>query len=233
MVRRVPGGTCASRCRATRGRDPIRVLIRHQPAGDLGVRLARDHGLLSRTLVAAPQAVDFERGPRPLPLERRVPGLAERRRRPDLRQVGRLVVGQRGDRRALAGRQLADLVVEPGDGHAAVGLVQRGDQPGHRVQRIGHAAAMPARVQVLGRRRQRQLEAAQPAAGHGERRLVDAPHRAVGRDDDVGGEQVRVLAHERVEMPAADLLLALEQELDVDRQAARPWRRTPRRRRSG
>ena len=48
---------------------------------------------------------------------------------------------------------------------------------------------------------------------------LDPPHRAVGRDDDVGSQQVQVLAHERVEMPAADLLLAFEQELDVDRQA--------------
>ena len=40
--------------------------------------------------------------------------------------------------------------------------------------------------------------------------------------DDVGREQLRVLPHEGVEMAAADLFLALEHELDVDRQARRP-----------
>ena len=178
---RVPGGTCASRCRATRASDRVGILIRHEPAGDLRVRLAGDHGLLPRSLVAAPHAVDLERRPRPLALERRVAGLAERRRRADLREIRLLVVGQRGDRRALGARQLADLVVEPRHGHAAVGLVQRRDEPRHRVERIGHAAAVTARVQVLRGRRQRELEPAQSAARHGERRLVDPPHRAVGR----------------------------------------------------
>ena len=46
----------------------------------------------------------------------------------------------------------------------------------------------------------------------------DAPHRAVGRQDEVRGQQVRVLADERLQAGAADLLLALEHELDVDRQ---------------
>src|SRR6185437_6910674 len=53
-----------------------------------------------------------------------------------------------------------------------------------------------------------------------ERRLVDAPHRPVRRDDEVGGEQTLVVANERVEARAADLLLALEHALDVDGQRA-------------
>ena len=41
------------------------------------------------------------------------------------------------------------------------------------------------------------------------------------RDHDIGGEQVFVLCDEFVEAGAADLLLALEHELDVDRHVTR------------
>ena len=58
------------------------------------------------------------------------------------------------------------------------------------MQRIRHAAAVTPRVQVLRRRRERELEPAEPAARHRERRLVDAPHRAVRRQHDIGREQL-------------------------------------------
>ena len=48
----------------------------------------------------------------------------------------------------------------------------------------------------------------------------EPPHRAVGRDHEVGRELVAMLAQDAGEARAADLLLALEQEADVQRQRA-------------
>ena len=89
------------------------------------------------------------------------------------------------------------------------------------MQRVRHSPAVAPRVQILRCGRERDLEPAEPAARHGERRLVDAPHRAIGRDDGVSREQRLVLADEGVEVAAADLFLALEHELDVDGQTTR------------
>ena len=198
----------------------VRILIGDEPAGDLRVRLARRHGLRPRPLIAAPHAVELERRPRPLALERRVARLADARRRADLREVRRLVERQIVDRLPLGGGELAHAIVEVRDGDASVGLVQRRDELGHRVQRIRHRAAVPPRMQILRRAGERELEAGESAARHGERRLVDPPHRAVRRDDEVRREELLVVADERVEARAADLLLALEHALDVERQRA-------------
>src|SRR5712692_7488084 len=86
------------------------------------------------------------------------------------------------------------------------------------MQWIRHAAAVTARVQILRGRRERELEPAESPARHGERRLVDAPRRAIRRHDDVRREELLVLLHEGVEMTAADLFLTLEHELHVDGQ---------------
>ena len=45
--------------------DLLRVLLSDQPEGELGMGLRRQHGLGASTGVAAPDAVDFRRGPRP------------------------------------------------------------------------------------------------------------------------------------------------------------------------
>ena len=98
--------------------------------------------------------------------------------------------------------------------------MQAGDQLGDGVQRVRHRAAVPAGMQILRRPGQRELQPGQPAAGDRDRRFVDAPHAAVGRDDEIGGQQIGVRLDERLQAGAADLLLAFEHELDVDRQAA-------------
>ena len=103
-----------------------------------------------------------------------------------------------------------------------------------RVQRVGDAAAMAAGMQVLAGAADRELERREAAARDGDRRLVRPPHRAVGREHEIGRQAARhARATNGLEMRAADLLLALDQELDVDRQAARRRARRPRRPRSG
>src|SRR5260221_13177904 len=87
--------------------------------------------------------------------------------------------------------------------------------------RMGPPPAMSPEMQILSRARQRELETRQPAARPGQRRLVDAPHCAVGRQHDVRRKQLLVLLDECLEMTTADLLLSLEHELHGHRQVAR------------
>ena len=83
----------------------------------------------------------------------------------------------------------------------------------------GPVTSMSSAEQALGRDRHR--------------RLARPPHRAVGRHDEVGAQLVRVRAQERRQRRAADLLLALDQELDGERRRPResrgpsPGPRTP------
>ena len=79
---------------------------------------------------------------------------------------------------------------------------------------------MPARMKVFGCARQAELQPGQPATGNGDRRFLDAPHAAIGRDDEVGSQQTRVRPDERLQAGAADLLFSFEHELDVHRQRA-------------
>ena len=201
--------------------DRVRILVGHEATGDLGVGLAGDHGLLAGAFISAPHAVDLDGRASPLALERRVARLAECGRGADLFQPGLLMERKGGNRGALRRREVTHAVVEPCNSDAAVRVVQRRDQARHGVQRVGDAPAVAARVQILGRGGERQLEPGKPTARYRERRFVDAPHRAVRRQHYVGGEQFLVVDNEVFEVATADLLLALEHELHVHRQHAR------------
>ena len=120
----------------------------------------------------------------------------------------------------LARDSSAHAVVEAGHRDRAVRAVQAGQDRGQRVHRVGDGAAVAARVQVLGGAGDDDVQADQALGGDRQRRLGRPPHRAVGGDDQVGGELVGVRAHVGRQVRAADLLLALEQELDVQRQRA-------------
>ena len=57
--------------------DPVRVLVRHQPAGNLGVGFVGEDGLHTLALESSPDAVDFQGWPGPDSLERGVARLAK------------------------------------------------------------------------------------------------------------------------------------------------------------
>src|SRR3569623_857935 len=75
-------------------------------------------------------------------------------------------------------------------------------------------------MQILARPGERELQTREPATRNSERRLVDPPHGAVRRENDVGVEELLVIADEAVKTRTADLLLALDQKLDVQRERA-------------
>ena len=108
--------------------------------------------------------------------------------------------------------------MEPLDDDGAVGVMHAGEQARQRPYRVGCGAAVPAGMQVLGGAGDGEVERDHAAARHGDGGKVDAPHGAVRRDGEVAGEPILQARHRRRKTRAADLLLAFDQHLDVDRQ---------------
>src|SRR5688572_25484768 len=71
-------------------------------------------------------------------------------------------------------------------------------------------------MQIAQRADEIDLEVRQTAKRVADRRDTMIEHRRVRDHDDVGGEQVFVVANELVEMCGADFLLSLDHELHVD-----------------
>ena len=70
----------------------------------------------------------------------------------------------------------------------------------------------------MGERADLDVDAHEAAQAGGEGRHADVPVAAVGDHDDVGAELVEVLLQERGQAVGADLLLALDEHHDVDRE---------------
>ncbi len=85
----------------------------------------------------------------------------------------------------------------------------------------GDGAAERSRMEIALRPAQVELEVDQAAKPVADRRNAAVEHRRVGDDDHVGGEILLVGANEVVEVDAADFLFALDEEPDIDGQAAR------------
>ena len=117
--------------------------------------------------------------------------------------------------------------VEAGDGDVAGVVVERGDQPAQRHQRVGDQAAPHAGVDGVGQGTDLDVRADQAAEAGGEGGLADVPVAGVGDHDDVRGEGVLVGLEQRGQGVGADLLLPLDEERDADRQvvAVDPQRR--------
>ena len=123
---------------------------------------------------------------------------------------------------------VVDVGRRPGDqaldGDVAGVVVQAGDQAAERHQRVGDETAPHAGVDGVGEGADLDVEAHQAAQAGGEGGDADVPVAAVGDHDDVGAELVEVLLQQRGQAVGADLLLALDEHHDVDRQvvAVRP-----------
>ena len=117
---------------------------------------------------------------------------------------------------------VVDVGRRPGDqaldGDVAGVVVQAGDHAAQRHQRVGDEAAPHAGVDGVGEGADLDVEADEAAQAGGEGGHADVPVAAVGDHDDVGPELVEVLLQERRQAVGADLLLALDEHHDVDRQ---------------
>ena len=195
--------------------DPGRVLIAHQAAGDLGVRLARQHRLDPVALEASPDAVDLQRRAPPLPRPRAVAGLPEQSARAQAVQEAPLFERDAVELRAVGVRELRHAVEEAVHQYLAFRAAHRVQDTYQRVDGVVDGAAVGAGVHVAHRARHVDLQRAQAAQAQPQPRLGLAPLRAVGADDQVAGQTVGVRRDERVHGGAADLFLPLQQELDV------------------
>ncbi len=119
----------------------------------------------------------------------------------------------------LAARQTLDRDV-------AVLVVQRGQQPRQREQRVRRGTAELPAVQRVLQRPHGHGELAVAAQGLAQRRLAEAPVAAVGDHHHVGAHQLRVGVDHLQEVLAAVLLGALDQHLHAHGrlEAERPQR---------
>ena len=127
----------------------------------------------------------------------------------DLGQLAELVLAVRG-----AGPLLA---AQPGHGDVAVLVVQRGERAQQHEQRVGCGAAELAAVLRAGERSHLDDHARHPAQRDGERRNAGAEAAHVRRSPSRRRRTARAAWAGRCVKRAADLLLALDHDLDPDR----------------
>ena len=98
--------------------------------------------------------------------------------------------------------------------------MQGGQQFHQRLHRVADRPAMPARMEILARPLHRDLERADPPAAGDDAGQVRPPLRAIGGQNEIGGQTLFVGFDKIPEMDAGHLLLALENKHHVDRQRA-------------
>ena len=212
---RVPGVASEAACASSEARIASGVLVGDQPHADLGGGSGGDHRL--RTLVgeAAGDAVDVEGRAGEVALEDAVARFAfESRRAGDLEQH-LLVDWQLLPALELFRRWVANFVVEARDEDPAVAVLQAGEEMSQGVEGIRNQAAEGARVEVDGGAGHLDLGvevAAEPGQELEQRPVVD--------EDVVAPQLVGVGLQQVGQHLAATLLLALDQEAEVERRAA-------------
>ena len=149
---RHPGGRGREDRVAHQAGDPLRVLVRDQPAGDLGAGARRNDRLAARTRVPAPDPVELERGTCPEALANRPSSLADGRGHPAClgTELG-VVVRSTREQLALRHRGLVHVVVEAGHGHPPRGRVMERREDLARAPRSGFATAPPNRPECRSR----------------------------------------------------------------------------------
>ena len=191
------------------------ILVRNQPHRNLGRGFRGNHRLGSLAGITSPNAVDVERRTDSGAFEGGEPGFAL-----DVADAERTLVGGQAERRlvespALGGRELADIVVEARNRHAAVLVDKTGDEPGQHVGGVGDGTSEEPRMEVLVGPGHFNLHVSQPAQPAGNGGSGHGKHRGIRHQNDVGFQQLFIAAAETVKAGRPDLLLALQHELDV------------------
>ena len=113
------------------------------------------------------------------------------------------------------GRKFHHVVVETGDGDAAVGIVERSDEGAELVDGIGHRAAVMAGMEVLVGPRHLHFQVGQTAHAAIDGRHLFAYHGGVGDQHHIGLQEILVGLDPGGQGAAANLFLAFEDELDI------------------
>ena len=208
MVSSAPQGTCFSRCSRRRSTalavvspGAIRIEIRQRAAGTR-VLLAPATLGASRPVIESAGLVQSRSTVEPSPIQP-IAGTA-----PDSAR----------SRSSGYSTSAAGPACRPVDRDVAAVVVQRRDQPGEGHQRVGDEPAPHAGVHGVGQRADLDVHPDQAAQAGRQGGDADVPVAGVGDHDDVGAQVVEVLLQQRGQGLGADLLLALDEEDDVDRQ---------------
>ncbi len=109
---------------------------------------------------------------------------------------------------------------QPLDRDVAVGVVQGGQQPAQRGQRVGDGAAVLPGMQRMIEGGHLDDAVDQATQRGGERGFADIPVAGVGDHVGVGGEQVTMPLEDRGQRCRPDLFLALDEQCDAHRRFA-------------
>ena len=180
----------------------------------------REDGLCAGAGVAAPDAADVQARTDAGTLQGGVSLLAL-----DLVDVQECLVlvhveGSAGEHGAVLGGKLDDIVIEAGNGDAAVGIVEAGDHRAEGVARVGDRAAVMAGMQVLVGAGDGDFQVGEATHAAVDGRDLLGDHRGVGDEDDIGLQEVLMLLRPGGEGGASDFFLTLEDELHVMPQQA-------------
>ena len=198
----------------------------HEPARDLHVRVARQHCLAAGSLIAAVEAVHLDRRPVPLPRERAVARLADRRRCADVGEIARLVERQPLERLEQRRLDRFDIVVEAVDRDASAGSWS--DATSAAAACSGLATPPPWRPECRSLRGPRTVNAS-AARPRALTVMLGTSARHMPPSADSTTSQASASRRSRTSagrLGAADLFLRLEQEPQIDRRRCRRPRRT-------
>ncbi len=201
-----------------KSRNLVRILVRHQAHAHLRHRGRRDYRLGPFAGEAGQQPVHVEGRSRPRSLEAAVARLAVQPRRAQFLPVLLLVERQPLEFLALLLGERPHIVVEPWNLDAAAAILHLRQHLRQHHRGVRHRAAERSGVQVGRRAAQVDLEVHEAAQAVADRRHAAGEHRCVRDDDDVASEPALLVPDESAQVLAADLLLALDHHLDVDRQ---------------
>src|SRR5919199_3891626 len=129
--------------------DLLWFLIGYQTAGDLGMGRGGDDRLDAFALEAAPDTVDFKRGPRPVSLDRGIAGLAKKFVNAELGFILHLVKGNGGEPRTIRAREGDHRVIEALHQDCAFGTAHGVEQAYERMDRVLYDATVKAGVKVM------------------------------------------------------------------------------------
>ena len=167
--------------------------------------------------VAGNDAVDVERRARPVPFCNGISALSDGICNAGGGEEFRFVNSQTSKAFLFSQLNVFDVGVEAREGYVIFIVMNSGDRLAQRVCRVGNRSAKGAGMEVFVGAFVNDFnvrQAAQPVTDGGTSRRE---HLGVADDDAVAGEQISVVANERVHRVAAAFFVAFENVLDVDR----------------
>src|SRR5580704_1894155 len=200
--------------------DNVRILVGNEPRGEFCIGFRGNDRFGAFALIAAPNAVQFESGPRPKLLDNCKTFFAEIARRANGFLECFFFPGQRVQRFAFDCGNFCDFVVEAGDGDSKFLVVELGEQLSKNSKGIRDCTAVYAGVEIARWTSEFDLVIIQSAQTVGDRGHALREHRCVGYNKRIGLQLFFIFLHVIPQADAADFFLAFDQDFYVDGELA-------------